>query len=105
MRTFAVAATLAASFSGVQSVAATTAEEPRQRGGLYRRQYQHSYHQNQGQVDWWNYANETTKGATADGKYGVIIEPDIVVGYPGIDGGIQKVGKSFEVIIGVSLLK
>jgi hypothetical protein len=35
----------------------------------------------------WNYANETTSDATANGMVGVIIEPDLVEGKTGKDGG------------------
>jgi hypothetical protein len=38
----------------------------------------------------WNFANSTTDGARADGSVGVIIEPDLVEGAPGKDGGIVK---------------
>jgi hypothetical protein len=38
----------------------------------------------------WNYANETTPDATPDGMVGVIIDPDLVEGKPGKDGGIVK---------------
>jgi hypothetical protein len=34
----------------------------------------------------WHYANDTTKDATENGKVGVIIEPDLVLGKPGKDG-------------------
>jgi hypothetical protein len=34
----------------------------------------------------WNYANQTTADATADGKVGLILEPDLVEGKPGKDG-------------------
>jgi hypothetical protein len=40
----------------------------------------------------WNYANSTTKDATADGKVGVILEDDIVEGKPGKDGATVKKG-------------
>jgi hypothetical protein len=36
----------------------------------------------------WNFANETTKDATPDGLVGVIIEPDLVEGKNGKDGGV-----------------
>jgi hypothetical protein len=38
----------------------------------------------------WNYANQTTPDATPDGQVGVILEPDLVEGKPGKDGGIVK---------------
>jgi hypothetical protein len=38
----------------------------------------------------WNYANATTKDATADGSVGVILEDDIVEGKPGKDGATVK---------------
>jgi hypothetical protein len=83
---------VAASFGSLVACAATPKPvQPRERGGLYKRQHSETTHSATAQLDWWNYANETSPGATADGKIGVIIEPDIVVGRPGIDGGVQKV--------------
>jgi hypothetical protein len=38
----------------------------------------------------WNYANATTPDATPDGFVGVIIEPDLVDGASGKDGGKVK---------------
>lgn len=38
----------------------------------------------------WNYANQTTADATADGSVGVILEPDLVPGKPGKDGATVK---------------
>jgi hypothetical protein len=38
----------------------------------------------------WNLANATTEDAKADGSIGVIIEPDLVEGEPGKDGGVVK---------------
>jgi hypothetical protein len=38
----------------------------------------------------WNFANATTDDAKADGSVGVIIEPDLVEGEPGKDGGVVK---------------
>jgi hypothetical protein len=38
----------------------------------------------------WNFVNATTPDATPDGKVGVIIEPDLVDGKAGKDGGIVK---------------
>jgi hypothetical protein len=40
----------------------------------------------------WNYANATTKDATADGSVGVILEDDLVEGKPGRDGATVKRG-------------
>lgn len=51
----------------------------------------------------WNYANATTKGATADGKVGVILEDDIVEGKPGNDGATVKKGMNI-VIFGPGLM-
>ncbi len=42
-------------------------------------------HQNMRFPD-WNYANETTKDATANGMTGVILEADLVLGKAGKDG-------------------
>lgn len=40
----------------------------------------------------WNYANVTTVDATPDGKVGVMLEPDLVVGKPGKDGAkVEKI--------------
>jgi hypothetical protein len=91
--TFAIA--LASLTWLAQSAAVSTVNQPRQRGGLYRRQ-QHE-HANVQQKDWWNYANTTTDGATRDGLVGIILEPDIIVGAPGIDGGVQRVGRYLKV--------
>jgi hypothetical protein len=38
----------------------------------------------------WMYANETTSDAKPDGSEGVIIEPDLVEGKPGVDGAQVK---------------
>ena len=38
----------------------------------------------------WNFANATTEDAKADGSVGVILEPDLVEGKVGKDGGIVK---------------
>jgi hypothetical protein len=38
----------------------------------------------------WNFANSTTDDAKANGSAGVIIEPDLVEGAPGKDGGVVK---------------
>jgi hypothetical protein len=40
----------------------------------------------------WNFVNGTTPDATADGKVGVLLEPDLIPGSKGKDGG--KVVKS-----------
>jgi hypothetical protein len=42
---------------------------------------------NEKRMPWWNFVNATTTDATADGKVGVIIEPDLIPGTIGIDGG------------------
>jgi hypothetical protein len=45
----------------------------------------------------WNFVNGTTPDATADGRTGVIIEPDLIPGTWGIDGAHirrRKSGKS-----------
>jgi hypothetical protein len=41
----------------------------------------------------WNFANATTPDATPDGKVGAIIEPDLVDGKTGKDGGVVKAVK------------
>ncbi|KAF2667299.1 hypothetical protein BT63DRAFT_414887 [Microthyrium microscopicum] len=38
----------------------------------------------------WNFANSTTEDAKADGSEGIIIEPDLIEGAPGKDGGLVK---------------
>lgn len=43
-----------------------------------------------GKIPWWNFVNATTPDATVDGKIGVIIEPDLIPGTIGIDGGQIK---------------
>jgi hypothetical protein len=43
----------------------------------------------------WNYANGTTKDATIDGKVGVILEPDLIVGSKGKDGAMITKCKFF----------
>jgi hypothetical protein len=71
-----------------------TINEVQPRGGMYlEKRQEHGTHGRVQQMEWWNYANSSTQGATADGKYGVILEPDLIVGTPGIDGGIKTVGK------------
>jgi hypothetical protein len=79
----------AAAILGVVECADTNA--PRGRHMVKR---QHTAHNASSQIKLpdWNYANATTKDATADGNVGVILEDDLVVGQPGKDGATVKKG-------------
>jgi hypothetical protein len=61
--------------------------------GLVKRQHTAAHNaSSQIKLPDWNYANATTKDATADGSVGVILEDDIVEGNPGKDGATVKRG-------------